>query len=274
VRTRVSVPGNGWVIITGAGRGLGRALALELARQGASIYATDIDEPSARETARLAAETGAPRTRSAGCDVTRLADFAAVAGSLQGETVGMVINNAGVACGGEVGEIPPEDWRWSMDINFFGAANGCHVFVPVMRRQGCGLVVNIASAGGFLTLPGAAAYSAAKAAVIALTESLAAELHGTGVQAKVVCPLFLRTDIVESGRFPDDATRETGRRLIRKGRSADGMAMRIVNMLESSKVVIIPESEGRWLRRLKCAAPRLYFRLLTLARHHFANTGP
>lgn len=186
----------------------------------------------------------------------------------------MVINNAGVACGGAVGEIPPEDWRWSMDINFFGAANGCHVFVPVMRRQGCGLVVNIASAGGFLTLPGAAAYSAAKAAVIALTESLAAELHGTDVRAKVVCPLFLRTDIVESGRFPDDATRETGRRLIRKGRSADGMAMRIVNMLDGPKVVIIPESEGRWLRRLKCAAPCLYFRLLALARRRFTKTGP
>lgn len=270
---RTGITAGGWTIITGAGRGLGRALALELAGPGASILATDLDEESARDTALLAAERGAKQTAHMRCDVTRTEDFQAVAESLRGEIVDLLINNAGVACGGEVGQTPLEDWRWSMDVNFFGAVNGCHVFVPVLRRQGHGMIVNIASAGGFLALPGAAAYSAAKAAVIALTESLAAELRGTGVRAKVVCPLFLRTEIVENGRFPDDDARETARRLIRQGRGGEGMARRMVSLLDSSSVVVVPEPEGRWLRRLKCLAPRLYFRLLALARGRFLGTA-
>jgi NAD(P)-dependent dehydrogenase (short-subunit alcohol dehydrogenase family) len=263
------MPAEGWTIITGAGRGLGRALALELARSGASVFATDLDEASAQETARLAGENGAPRTAHLRCDVTRPQDVEAVAEALKGETVGMLINNAGVACGGDVGQTPLEDWRWSMESNFFGAVNGCHVFVPIMRRQGHGMIVNIASAGGFLTLPGAAAYSAAKAAVIAMTESLAAELHGTRVSAKVICPVFLRTEIMESGRLTGEAARDAGQRLIRQGRNVQGMARSIVRMLEGRSVVIIPESEGRWLRRLKCAFPGLYLRLLCFAHRRF-----
>jgi NAD(P)-dependent dehydrogenase (short-subunit alcohol dehydrogenase family) len=266
VSARATITPEGWTIITGAGRGLGRALALELASRGASVFATDINAESARETADLAAQNGAPRTAHRRCDVTQLSDFDNLAASLGDEPVGLLINNAGVACGGEVGETKPEDWRWSMDVNFFGAVHGCHVFVPRLRRQGCGLIVNIASAGGFLALPGAAPYSTAKAALINLTESLAAELHGTGVTAKVVCPVFLRTAIVEDGRFPDEASKESGRRLIRQGRSPESAARRIVSLLSRPSVVLIPEPEGRWLRRLKQFSPRLYLRLLATAR--------
>ena len=266
---RTRVPAGGWTIITGAGRGLGRALALELAAAGAAIYATDIDEESARQTAALAAANGAARTKSTRCDVTRPEDLQAVADALNEETVGMLINNAGVACGGDVGQTPLDDWRWSMDVNFFGAVNGCHVFVPLMRKQAYGMIVNIASAGGFLTLPGAAAYSAAKAALIAMTESLAAELDGTGVSARVVCPVFLRTDIVESGRFVCETARKSGHRLIRQGRNVEGMAKRILRMLDGGSVLIVPESEGRWLRRFKCAFPSLYLRLLCFAHRRF-----
>jgi NAD(P)-dependent dehydrogenase (short-subunit alcohol dehydrogenase family) len=273
VSAKTTIPPEGWTIITGAGRGLGRALALELAAQGASICATDIDAEAARETAELAAQNGAPRTAHRRCDVTQLADFEDLAAVLGDEPVGMLINNAGVACGGEVGEAKPEDWRWSMDVNFFGAVHGCHVFVPRMRRQGRGLVVNIASAGGFLALPGAAPYSTAKAAVIALTESLAAELHATGVAAKVVCPVFLRTEIVEDGRFPDEQSKESGRRLTRQGRCPQSAARRIVALLQGRSVVIVPESEGRWLRRLKFSAPDLYLRLLAAARRRFLSAG-
>ncbi len=269
---KTTIPPEGWTIITGAGRGLGRALALELAAQGASIFATDIDAEAARETAQLAAQNGAPRTAHRRCDVTKLADFEDLAASLGNEPVGLLINNAGAACGGEVGEASPDDWRWSMDVNFFGAVHGCHVFVPLMRRQGRGLVVNIASAGGFLALPGAAPYSTAKAAVINLTETLAAELQGTGVGAKVVCPVFLRTGIVEDGRFPDEQSRESGRRLIRQGRCPQSAASRIVGMLRHRSVVIVPEPEGRWLRRLKSAVPSLYLRVVSLARRRFLAT--
>ena len=217
----------------------------------------------------MAKEKGAPRTAHLRCDVTRPEDFQAVADALKDEFIGMLINNAGVACGGDVGQVPLDDWRWSMETNFFGAVNGCHVFVPIFRRQRRGMIVNIASAGGFLNLPGAAAYSAAKAAVIAMTESLAAELHSTGVGAKVVCPVFLRTEIMESGRFTGQTAQESGHRLVRQGRNVEGMARRILRMLDGGAVVIVPESEGRWLRRLKRAFPGLYLRLLCFAHRRF-----
>lgn len=264
------MPPEGWTIITGAGRGLGRALALEMASLGASIFATDIDADAAKETAELASHKGSPRTAHRTCDVRQTAEFEALVESVGGQPVGLLINNAGVACGGEIGKTPLEDWKWSMETNFFGVVNGCHVFVPLMRKQGRGLIVNIASAGGFLNLPDAAAYSASKAAVISLTETLATELHGTGVKTKVICPLFLRTDAVEGGRFTDEATREAGRRLVRQGRCPDGMAKRIVHlMLHRGPVVIIPEREGRWFRRLKCWLPGLYRALVATVRRRF-----
>ena len=267
---RATMPPESWTIITGAGRGLGRALAIELASLGASIFATDIDADAAKETAELAARKGSPRTAHRTCDVTQIADFEALVEALGGQPVGLLINNAGVACGGEIGKTPLEVWKWSMETNFFGVVNGCHVFVPLMRKQGRGLIVNIASAGGFLNLPDAAAYSASKAAVISLTETLATELHGTGVKAKVICPLFLRTDAVEGGRFTDEATREAGRRLVRQGRCPDGMAKRIVHlMLHRSPVVIIPEREGRWFQRLKYWLPGPYISLVATARRRF-----
>lgn len=270
---RAKILPEGWTIITGAGRGLGRSLALELASRGASIFATDIDADAARQVAGLAAGKGAAHTKHQRCDVTKITDFESLAEALNGQAIGMLINNAGVACGGEVGRTPLEDWRWAMETNFFGVVNGCHVFVPLMRKQNHGLIVNIASAGGFLNLPDAAAYSASKAAVISLTESLAAELRGTGVSAKVVCPLFLRTDAVENGRFADESTHDAGRRLVQQGRCPDGMARRIVEMLRGKSVLIIPESEGRWFRRLKYFFPRLYLRIVAVARRRFFTAG-
>lgn len=255
-------PCPGWVVVTGAGRGFGRALALEFARAGCDVLATDQDAAAAEKTAALALDAGAGRTRSAACDVTQRDDWDRLAALIGGERVGTLVNNAGVACGGRVGEVAFDEWRWSLDVNFFGAVRGCDLFVPIMRRQRSGHIVNVSSAGGFLNLPGAAAYSAAKAAVISLSETLAVELDGSGVRISVVCPTFIRTGIVESGRFADEAAKKNAGELAGRGRDAAGTARETFRLLRAGGFLIIPFAEGKMLHLLKRCFPRTYLFLL------------
>jgi NAD(P)-dependent dehydrogenase (short-subunit alcohol dehydrogenase family) len=125
------------------------------------------------------------------CDVTRLADVRSLAEACTG-AVDLVVNNAGVGAGGRIGELSIEDWRWT-DVDLYGVIHGCHVFVPILREQGRGHVLNVASAAGLLCAPHMAAYNVAKAGVVALSETLAAELAGSGVGVTVLCPTFFKT---------------------------------------------------------------------------------
>jgi NAD(P)-dependent dehydrogenase (short-subunit alcohol dehydrogenase family) len=241
-------------VITGAGGGLGRALALELAARGGSLVISDVDGGAAEETARLARDAGAREARAVRCDVTRLADVEALAAVCEG-AIDLLVNNAGVSSAGLVGELPIDDWRWTLDVDLYGVIHGCHVFVPRLRRQGRGHVLNVASAAGLLCAPRMAAYNVAKAGVIALSETLAAELRGSGVGVTVLCPTFLRTNVATAGRFADERSRATAERLVAGGRPADEVARAALASVERGELHSVPMADGRWLWRLKRAAP-------------------
>ena len=114
----------------------------------------------------------------------------------------LVINNAGVGAGGSaVGDFSLDDWSWVLGINLWGPIHGCHVFAPILRDAGYGGIINVASAAAFGAAPHMAAYNVSKAGVLSLSETLAAELSGTGVNVTVLCPTFVKTNIVESGRI-------------------------------------------------------------------------
>ena len=152
-------------VVTGAGSGLGRAFCLELARaRHARIVCADIDEAAARRTA---AEVGGTAVR---CDVARVEEVEALADAAERALGGvdLVINNAGVAVGGRIGEVGLDDWRWIMGVNLWGVIYGCHVFAPRLRAQGRGHILNVASAAGLLAPPGMGPYNVTKAAVVAL----------------------------------------------------------------------------------------------------------
>jgi NAD(P)-dependent dehydrogenase (short-subunit alcohol dehydrogenase family) len=244
-------------VITGAASGFGRAVALELSRRGAHLVLSDVDVPGTEETARLAASAGAASCRVVRCDVTKLADVEALAAACE-RPVDLVVNNAGVASAGLVGELSIDDWRWTLDVDLYGVIYGCHVFVPRLRAQGRGHVLNVASAAGIASTPKMGAYNVAKAGVIALSETLAAELAGSGVGVTVLCPTFFQTNIARSGRFADPAACAQARRLVENGKKAEEIARAAIDDVERDELYSLPMADARWLWRLKRLAPRQF----------------
>lgn len=190
--------------ITGAASGLGYALCEELASDKWTLGMADMRTDALEAAAEKLRQQGA-RILPYVLDVTdrtkyhRTADeFIAEAGGID-----LLVNNAGVAVGGPVGEVPLEDWDWLMSINLMGVVNGCHFFVPQFREQGEGHIINTASAAAFVPVPRMAAYCTAKAGVRMLSEVLHGELHDNGIGVTVVMPEFFRTNLHERTRGRD-----------------------------------------------------------------------
>jgi short-subunit dehydrogenase len=248
-------------VITGAASGFGRAIAVELGRRGAHLLLSDVNVPGTEETARLATGAGAEGVRVIRCDVTRLEDVEALAAASESPT-DLVVNNAGVASGGRVGDLAMADWRWTIDVDLMGVIHGCHVFVPRLRAQKRGHILNVASAAGLVSLPFMGAYNAAKAGVVALSETLAAELDGSGVGVTVLCPTFFRSGIVENGRFVDEGSRKAAETLLSRGWEAERVVRAALKAVDRNKLFCVPMPDGRWLWRLKRLVPSAFVDLV------------
>lgn len=244
-------------VITGAAGGFGRALAYELASRGGRLVLSDVNMPGLEETAAEALRRGALDVKTLRCDVAQLADVQRLAEACDGP-VDLLVNNAGVSSGGLIGELPVEDWRWTLEIDLFGVIYGCHVFAPMMKKQGHGKILNVASAAGLLCLPKMGAYNVAKAGVIALSETLAGELEGTGVGVTVLCPTFFQTQIVSSGRFVDEETRRMANKMMTTARPVEEVVAAALASVERGDLYAVPMADARWFWRLKRAVPESY----------------
>lgn len=188
-------------VVTGAGGGIGRALAHRLAAEGATLALADLSRDALEGVARELEERGA----AASTHEVDVADAAAVAGfarevEARHGRADVLINNAGVALIGDVEEVSLADIEWLMGVNFWGVVHGVKHFLPLLKRQPESHVVNLSSIFGVIAPPGQAAYCASKFAVRGFTEALRHELEGTGVRVSCVHPGGIRTGIARAAR--------------------------------------------------------------------------
>lgn len=254
-------------VVTGAGSGIGAAFAVELGRRGGAVVCSDIDEAAAGRTADTVIEQGS-KAVAIRCDVSRFDEVQALAEQSQswfGAPPTLVINNAGVGAGGApIGDAPLDDWTWTLGINLWGPIHGCHAFAPILRDAGPAHaprgIINVASAAAFGAAPGMAAYNVSKAGVLSLSETLAAELSGTGVRVTVLCPTFVKTNILESGRISEKSS-ELANRLMRwTGLSPDKVARICLDAHDRGELYCMPQFDAKIGWNIKRIAPQSYTR--------------
>jgi NAD(P)-dependent dehydrogenase (short-subunit alcohol dehydrogenase family) len=192
------------VAISGAGSGMGREMALIAARDGALLAISDWNEQGLAETVDLAKAAGARELRS---DVVDVSDRAAVgewatAVADQFGRVNVVVNNAGVSMTGDFEDMSYEEFDWIVGVNFNGVVNGTKEFLPHLIASGDGILVNISSLFGLISMPGQSAYNATKYAVRGFTEALREEMLINGHPVTVTCvhPGGIKTGIARNGR--------------------------------------------------------------------------
>ena len=172
----------------------------------------------------------------------------------------VIVNNAGVAVAGAVEATPVDDWNWIVGINLLGVVWGCRAALPVMKRQGSGLIFNVASSAGFAAAPQMSAYNATKAGVISLSETLASAIAGTGLQVSCAMPGFFRTHLLDHMRAPPEENRLAHRIMDNSGHDPDEAALALLGAAAAGELYIVWPPEYRWAWRLKRWFPRWFLK--------------
>lgn len=244
------------VVITGAASGIGRALALSFANSGSQLALSDINELGLQETIRLL-----PENTHALPYIVNVADEHTVFQHAKDVyrdfgRIDIVINNAGATITGTVEQTSIEEYRWQLDINFYGVLYGTKAFLPIFRQQKQGTIVNISSVLGIFAYPTQSAYCISKFAVRALTESLWSELEGTGINAVLVHPAGIKSNIEKTARLAKQAG-EAERAVIEKldsqmTDSAEGAARQVLEgLIKGKRRILIGRLAPRasWMTR-------------------------
>jgi NAD(P)-dependent dehydrogenase (short-subunit alcohol dehydrogenase family) len=218
-------------VITGAGSGIGRSLALELARVGARLALSDVNAGGLEHTVQRCRTRGA-ETRGYALDVSDRDAFFAHAKEVVADfgDVALVINNAGVAMSGRVQDTDIDDFRWLMDIDFYGVLHGTQAFLPHLIASGDGYLVNISSVFGLIAVPKQAPYNAAKFAVRGLTEALRLEMAVENLPVTVSCvhPGGIRTNIARSARSAPERADELSKTFDKLAVTSPDRAARVI----------------------------------------------
>ncbi|MDA1098766.1 MAG: SDR family NAD(P)-dependent oxidoreductase [Proteobacteria bacterium] len=249
--------------VTGAASGIGLSLARALLAEGANVMLADIETEALKHA--VASLEAADRAAACGqvdsliCDV---ANADAVGDAAQRTiarfgNVHVLCNNAGVGTGGPLEEVTTESWQWIIGVNLMGVVHGLQAFIPHMKKHGEEAhIVNTASVAGMLCLPHMGPYCATKFAVVAMTETLAAELAGSNIGVSVLCPMWVRTRIHESDRNRpaslrgtrpvnvDPARRSEIAQVIADGLDPDAVAATVLSGIRSRRLHIFTHREN------------------------------
>jgi short-subunit dehydrogenase len=270
-------------VITGAGSGIGRALAIGLAERGLALALADKDARSVEAAGEEAKKAGAHALSTHAVDVadvaamTRFRDEALKAHG----RVELLVNNAGVALQGELEELTLENMRWLMDINFWGVVHGTRLFLPSLRRQREAHIVNISSIFGIVGVAGQTAYAASKFAVRGFSEVLRHELGGTAIRVSTVHPGGVRTNIARSARMPAQLDPRLRERYVARFDEIARLtpaqaAARILRGIERDRLRIIVGTDARLLTTLQWLLPARYWMVVdrVLFPKEMRKTGP
>lgn len=273
-------------IVTGAGSGLGREFCRQLARSGGwHLFAVDVSLPDAEQTVAEACKLGAVGGEAVQLDVTDADAWLALRDRLQRDwpQLDLLINNAGVCMSAEVGDGDLAAWRRVIEVNYLGLLAGCHVMTPWLKASALFVknsssphsrlatrnsqlspaIINIASVTAFLPAPAMGAYASSKAAVIALSEAMYAELRPHGVHVTVVAPGFFRTRLLERGTFTLRRHLAQAEYLTRTAKiDAASVARASLAASRHGRLYVITGRRARWLWRIKRLAPRILFRII------------
>jgi NAD(P)-dependent dehydrogenase (short-subunit alcohol dehydrogenase family) len=254
-------------LVTGAASGIGRAIAISLARRGCHLALADVDEPGLADTVGMLAEgIRATRHRLDVSDQDAIAAFpervAAEHGSLD-----ILVNNAGVAIGGTFDQVAPADFEWLFSINFWGVVRMTRAFLPLLKASGDARIVNLSSVFGIIAPPGQTAYVASKFAVRGFSESLRHELKGTGVGVTVVHPGGVATSIAKSARVPATLSADEAARGKRDFQAflkmpPDVAGETIVKAVERRQPRVIVGNDAKIATLIERLAPVSYMKLI------------
>lgn len=257
------------VVITGAGSGLGEAMAYRFANAGYSVAVTDSDKDRADIVlSKIISSGGSGFSQS--LDVTSGDDWDLLYRQVLDQWGGLdvIVNNAGVAAAGRIEESSIEDWKWLLDIDLMGVIRGCHRFVPMFRQQGRGHIVNVASFAGMVAVPRVSAYATAKAAVVALSKQMRVDLDRSGVGISLLCPAYVNTRLMETFRSDNEQAKTLADKWMKNSQiTAEKVADMVFDAVEKNRFLILTHPETRWAWRFSRWFPGRFHRsLIAVAR--------
>ena len=253
-------------VVTGAAGGIGRAIAVSLARRGCNLALADLDEAGMGETAELTRGVRVSRHRIDVADRIAVAEFPSIVAAEHGG-VDVLVNNAGVAVGGTFEQVSDEDFEWLFEINFWGVVRMTRAFLPLLRASGDARVVNISSVYGLIAPPEQVAYASSKFAVRGFSEALRHELEGSGIGVTVVHPGGVNTSIAEKARVPAGVTEEEVARRLAKYRKLlrlppEIAGETIVRGIEQRQPRVLIGSDAKVISLVARLLPASYWKLL------------
>lgn len=221
------------VLVTGAASGLGLEISRQFLGKGDRVILTDLREDVPPAVRSLAGDWTYRRL-----DVTSDEDWQAAAADM--DSLDILVSNAGIAVGGRITETTVDTWQKALDINLLGSVRGLRAFVPKLATGG--RIVLTASAAGLVHAPAMSTYNATKAAVVALGETLDAELRHRGISTTVICPQFFRSGLADS-LVGDDAAMDAAARVLlgRTWLTSEIVARRAVRGVEARRTVVTPD---------------------------------
>ena len=241
-------------VVTGGASGIGRALCLAFAGEGAHVVAADLDEAGMAETAAGIQQAGV-KAFTVRTDVRTLASVEALAERAWKELGGVHVlcNNAGVAIYGGLESATHHDWEWVLGVNLWGVIHGIEAFLPRMVAQKQpGHVVNTASMAGLIASKGLGVYNTSKYAVVGLSETLQKDLRPYNIGVSVLCPMGVSTNIRNSERSrpadlknPGGPQETDGVQLIGRYLTPEDVAGRVLRAVKANRLYVIPHEEAR-----------------------------